>query len=305
MEKRVRAFILSAVLFILHITGITGAAVSAADTATAIKSPGIILIDGGEAVFDAYNINGNNYFKLRDIAYKLSGTSAQFEVYWDGANNTVSLLSGKPYTPVGGEMAISKNAFHAANPVYKTVSPSPSRVTLNGKEISLTAYLIDGSNYFKLRDIGETFDFFVGWDSETAAVIIDTSKRYIPELTEAAVYNKIIALKEQYPHGTEWGSDKYYKWKGGIYSGGYGCFSFAFILSDEAFGSLPARRHSDLSKIKIGNVKRLFMPVLFYSFNIKFNAVFCTEYIAHSKLIKTTIKMKRIFKVIFSQFVSC
>ena len=42
-------------------------------------------------------------------------------------------------------------------------------------------------------------------------------------LTEDAVYQKMIALKEEYPEGTPWTNDNYYAWNGGIYSGGYGC----------------------------------------------------------------------------------
>lgn len=248
MKKKLCVFILSAVLCILYING-SVAAVS--NTVVAMKSSGKILIDGGEAIFDAYNINGNNYFKLRDIAYKLSGTDAQFEVDWDGVKNALSLFSGKPYTPVGGEMTINEDT------AVQTVKLSGSKVILDGKEVKLTAYLINGNNYFKLRDIAEAFDFFVGWNAKTSTVVIDTAKKYIPELTEAEVYNKMIALKNQYPHGMEWKNDKYYIWKGGIYRGGYGCLAFAFILSDEAFGSLPARKHTDLNNIKIGDILRI------------------------------------------------
>jgi hypothetical protein len=33
-----------------------------------------VLVNGKNVAFDAYNINGNNYFKLRDLAYTLNGT---------------------------------------------------------------------------------------------------------------------------------------------------------------------------------------------------------------------------------------
>lgn len=38
---------------------------------------------------------------------------------------------------------------------------------------------------------------------------------------------------------------------------GYGCAGFAFLLSDAAFGDLPARKHRNFSKIKVGDIVRL------------------------------------------------
>ena len=51
----------------------------------------------------------------------------------------------------------------------------------DGSEVQFTAYHIEGNNYFKLRDIGEAFDFGVDWDEAAATIRIDTSKGYTPE----------------------------------------------------------------------------------------------------------------------------
>jgi alpha-tubulin suppressor-like RCC1 family protein len=133
-----------------------------------------VLVNGEKVAFDAYNINGNNYFKLRDLAFVLSGTDKQFEVGWDSSANAISLTSSEVYTPVGGEMA----AKGAGN---KTPTPTGSKIFLDGKEVVLTAYNIDGYNYFKLRDVGQAFDFGVDWDSANSTIVIDTSKGYTPE----------------------------------------------------------------------------------------------------------------------------
>lgn len=79
-------------------------------------------------------------------------------------------------------------------------------------------------------------------------------------LTEDAVYQKMIALKEEYPEGTPWTNDNYYAWNGGIYSGGYGCAGFAFMLSDAAFGELPARKVTEginLELVRVGDILRI------------------------------------------------
>lgn len=76
--------------------------------------------------------------------------------------------------------------------------------------------------------------------------------------TEQQAYEKIIALKESYPEGMAWTNSNYYGWKGGIYSGGYGCAGFAFLCSDEAFGDLPARMIEDFTwkDIHVGDILR-------------------------------------------------
>ncbi len=80
-----------------------------------------------------------------------------------------------------------------------------------------------------------------------------------PVLSPDDVYRVMTALKAQYPEGMRWTNDNYYEWKGGIYSGGYGCVGFAFILSDEAFGKLPARLIKDysVSDIRVGDILRM------------------------------------------------
>ncbi|MCM1112727.1 MAG: leucine-rich repeat protein [Muribaculum sp.] len=74
---------------------------------------------------------------------------------------------------------------------------------------------------------------------------------------EKEIYDAIIAMKDKYPEGTPWTNDNYYAWKGGIYSGGYGCAGFAFMLSDAAFGSAPARQHTDPNAVRVGDIARI------------------------------------------------
>ncbi len=77
--------------------------------------------------------------------------------------------------------------------------------------------------------------------------------------TEEQVYNAMIALKDQYPNGMEWTNDNFYAWKGGAgLSGGYGCVGFAMILSDAAFGSAPARKLQDFSRIRVGDILSIY-----------------------------------------------
>ena len=122
--------------------------------------------------FDVYIINGNSYFKLRDLAYTLNGTPKQFSVSFDGS---LHLTSGQAYTTVGGEIkGKSSSGKQVAEPIN-------SKIIKNGVEVQFDAYIINGNNYFKLRDIGEAFDFGVDWDSARNAIVIDTSKDYVSD----------------------------------------------------------------------------------------------------------------------------
>lgn len=92
--------------------------------------------------------------------------------------------------------------------------------------------------------------------------------------TPAEAYAAMTALQNQdgYKEGTVWTdyepfSDEkgYYHWKGGLLGGkrisAVGCVAFAFILSDAAFGSLPARMYAagefTYEDIKVGDILRV------------------------------------------------
>ena len=56
-------------------------------------------------------------------------------------------------------LALCGPAAQAAD--YLTARPTTQTFYLNGGRIDLTAYLIGGSNYVRLRDIGKAVDFGV------------------------------------------------------------------------------------------------------------------------------------------------
>jgi hypothetical protein len=133
-----------------------------------------VSVNGAAQSFEAYNIGGNNFFKLRDLAMVLNGTEKQFEVGFDAASKAITLTSGAPYTAAGGEMTPGDGKA-------KTANPTQSTVTLDGKELALTAYNIGGNNFFTLRDLMQALDVYVGYDAATKAVTIDSTAGYVAE----------------------------------------------------------------------------------------------------------------------------
>lgn len=141
---------------------------------TAIPTSAHVTVNGEQIIFDAYSIQGNNYFKLRDLAYALSGTDKKFEVSYNAASKAIALTSGADYTPVGGEL-------EGKGEQNKTPVITSSKIILDGAAVQLTAYTIDGNNYFKLRDLGEAFDFGIDWDEASRTIAIDTTSGYTAE----------------------------------------------------------------------------------------------------------------------------
>ena len=141
--------------------------------ATAKPNTSKLLVDGKEMIMQAYNINGNNYFKLRDLAMALNGTAKSFAIEWDGSAGAITLVPEKPYTSIGGELAVSDRPSETE--AVLSVSP----IYLNENPVSIYPYLINGNNYFKLRDIAKLINFGVIWNPAAKTIEIDTSKNYV------------------------------------------------------------------------------------------------------------------------------
>jgi hypothetical protein len=133
-----------------------------------------IFVDGKLESLGAYNINGNNYFKLRDLAFVLNGTKKQFNIDWNSSANEILLTSGQSYIPVGGEMSGIGDGM-------KIPVPTSANILLDFRKIHFTAYNIGGNNYFKLRDVAAALDFGVTWDGAAQRITIDTGTGYTPE----------------------------------------------------------------------------------------------------------------------------
>ncbi len=75
---------------------------------------------------------------------------------------------------------LSDPAVHAAAEVISACRSSQA-VCVNGDGIELEAYVIEGNNYVKLRDVGEAVGFNVWWDEENHTVQIESDRPYTGE----------------------------------------------------------------------------------------------------------------------------
>lgn len=62
-----------------------------------------------------------------------------------------------------------------------TAERSTNRIYVDGQEVRLTAYNINGNNYVMLRDVGKTVGFEVYWDGDAKCVQVESKKPYTGE----------------------------------------------------------------------------------------------------------------------------
>ncbi|MFQ9681851.1 MAG: CAP domain-containing protein [Ruthenibacterium lactatiformans] len=147
-----------------------------------------------------YNIADNNYFKLRDIGTLVAG------VEWNGETQTVEISTERTALSTAG---IKDEAVSGAS-----AKVTDQKITVDGKQASMTAYQISGNNYVKLRDIGKQIDFGVSYDAATESVRIDTDAPYTESTTPAGgsaitKWNKTMSEFNQAMINCNWRPEKY------------------------------------------------------------------------------------------------
>jgi hypothetical protein len=153
-----------------------GALPEPAPSVTAVPSDVTLTLDGKPVQLDAYQIGGSNYFKLRDLAYILSDTEKRFSVTWDEETRTAGMETGGTYSPVGGEATLSTGY----RPPREAL-PTAGAILLDGYDTDFLGYTIEGTNYFKLRDIMSAANVGVSWNEAERIIALDTSEDYMPD----------------------------------------------------------------------------------------------------------------------------
>lgn len=152
-----------------------------------------VKLDGKDVVISGYNIDGYNYFKLRDLAAVLKDSQAKFGVnYKDGV---VTLTKAADYKVVESDQkpvkAESKGML------------TNDKVMVGDKALTATAYKIDDLNYYKLRDLGKELGFGVGYDEATKSVLLtsvmnEKEEKVAPKLEEVKeAINKELAKEKE------------------------------------------------------------------------------------------------------------
>lgn len=107
-----------------------------------------------------YNINYNNYMKIRDIGYLLD-----FQVEYNSEWKAVSIITTQHSD--GVQVSTGKATSQ------QSAAPAWSKLYIDGKEVSgLTMYNISGNNYIKIRDIANAVGFGCCYSGELKAIVL-------------------------------------------------------------------------------------------------------------------------------------
>ena len=166
---------------------------------------------------------------------------------------------------------------------------SSQRFYLDDQRIALEAYEINGSNYVKLRDIGQAVGFGVTYDAATNSVIINPDRVYEEvdstpvkasaadnlltngkPVTEENILEILRQIERDWPQDTVWGTPSTPGTRKNevpstvsaqivnsyLTSETYGCSGYAAMVSSLIFGDTanPGRRLDDLSQIRPGDI---------------------------------------------------
>ena len=78
-----------------------------------------------------------------------------------------------------------------------TAERSTNRIYVDGQEVHLTAYNINGNNYVMLRDVGRAVGFNVYWNSDAKCVQVESKKPYTGEAPEKSAEAKPVEQPAQ------------------------------------------------------------------------------------------------------------
>ena len=134
---------------------------------SAVRSVANLRINGELATVTGYTVNDSNYFKVRDIAMLMRNTTAKFNVSWDSELEAIMIDTHSDYVPIGGEL--SSEIDHDMN-VVENNTP----IYVDGRRTAITAYNINGSSYFKIRDIADAAGFEIQWDGGSQTINLIT-----------------------------------------------------------------------------------------------------------------------------------
>lgn len=197
--NKIVSFVL-ALLLCLAVGCPVSAAAQAQSDCPAIATNNAIIVSNSLTEPDAhrvypsvYKIDGANYFKLRDVAMLLNGSSNQFAVDYDEETGAVKICTGKRYTSVGSEMT----GVAAKN---RRARISSNTIIIDGNTVTMTVYVIDGYNYFRLRDLGKALNFYIGYNDTTKTVLISGAKGYseAEEIVEGSIAFSAQRIRVQY-----------------------------------------------------------------------------------------------------------
>lgn len=141
-------------------------------SASAVLNSVKMSIDGYPIMIEAYNINGNNYFKLRDMEYVTMAFGRKpFAIRWNAEESRITLETDIVYEI---DPKYITDSYYIDGDSECKAFASSSSVFLNDNPVDVSAFNINGNNYFNLRDLCQQLNYEVGWNEQTKSITLKT-----------------------------------------------------------------------------------------------------------------------------------
>ena len=172
MKKKI-----SLLLAILMLVTLIPTAFAESKTVDAVKNTKKVTLDGEEVMVGAYDVEGYNYLKLRDVAAILNTKKCQFNVGFDKPTKLITVELAKGYEKVEGDLAEIKDEKAKA-------IVSVRKILVNGEEKEIKTALINEYNYMQLRDLASLVGLDVKYDKVNKVIMLKSDAEAKEEKTE-------------------------------------------------------------------------------------------------------------------------
>lgn len=172
------------------------------ETKTAIPNQQEVTWDGHDTIMQCYNIDGYNYFRLRDLAEAATQYMKEewhhFDVGYNPEVRFIEIKRNQDYVPVEGA------PVYTIGTTEKEGIRSSARVMaqdLWGIAFSrdLEGYVIDDYTFYKVRDLARLLDIRVDWCETEKVIELNSLPSKYPDDTPIAYRKPILYL---YPEET-------------------------------------------------------------------------------------------------------
>ena len=195
MKKKI-----SLLLAILMLVTLIPTAFAESKAVDAVKNTKKVTLDGEEVMVGAYDVEGYNYLKLRDVAAILNGKKCQFSVGYDEPTKLITVELAKAYEKVEGDLAEIKDEKAKA-------IVSVKKILVNGEEKEVKTALINEYNYMQLRDLGSLVGLVVDYDKANKVIMLksdaeakEEAPRYV--MIESKLYKDTGEINKNMTCGT-------------------------------------------------------------------------------------------------------